>query len=81
MLEKIVEDELGADEPVGSVDVPVDGIELAEEYLPSLRDETMFWPTLVELVRPEPVTSFFVFEGDPAKRSLVDFWQRVPIST
>jgi hypothetical protein len=45
--------------------IVLDGVELAEDNLPTLRGETMFWPTVVEFVRSEPVSSFFVFEGDP----------------
>lgn len=37
-----------------------DEIEMAEEFLPGLKRDSLFWPTLLELVATEAITSFFV---------------------
>jgi KaiC/GvpD/RAD55 family RecA-like ATPase len=49
-----------------------DETEMAEDSLPSLKREPLFWPTLLELVSTEAITSFFI-SGD-AKGSRVFDW-------
>lgn len=43
-----------------------DEIEVAHSLLPALRSEPLFWPTILELMASEAVTSFFVYGGPPA---------------
>ncbi|HEV3454904.1 MAG TPA: ATPase domain-containing protein [Thermoanaerobaculia bacterium] len=63
--------------------IAFDETETAEEFLPSLRREPLFWPTLLELTSTEAMTSFFVFGGNSGSRlievlrSSVDYAFRV----
>jgi KaiC/GvpD/RAD55 family RecA-like ATPase len=50
-----------------------DETEMAEESLPALKREPLFWPTLLELVATEAITSFFV-SGSENRGSRVFEW-------
>jgi len=49
-----------------------DEAEMAEDVLPRLKSDHLFWPTLFELVATEAITSFFVAGDDPRGSTVVD---------
>jgi KaiC/GvpD/RAD55 family RecA-like ATPase len=44
-----------------------DNTEMAERLIPALAREPLFWPTLLELMRTEAITAFFVVTEDEAE--------------
>ncbi len=56
--------------------VPIDrvmfhGVNAAEELLPNL-NEALFWPTLLDLLATEAVTSFFVADGEDGRTGVIE---------
>jgi hypothetical protein len=49
-----------------------DETEVAEMFLPALRGESLFWPTLHELTSTEAITSFFVSGSDNGRSKVVE---------
>lgn len=52
-----------------------DEVETAEYTLPALQRDPLFWPTLIDLLTTEAITSFFVITSDKADSEQVDLFR------
>jgi hypothetical protein len=51
--------------------IAFDETETAEDFLPALKREPLFWPTLLEMTSTEAATTFFVYGRDDDRSRLM----------